>query len=46
MLKYCSNLADSVLRNLVEPKSNHATYGCTGQNSREVAPAVLFDHRT
>lgn len=44
MLKYCSNLMDSVVKSLVEPGPNRTTYGCTGGARWEVAPAALLDH--
>ncbi|RJP26169.1 MAG: flagellar protein FlgN [Candidatus Abyssobacteria bacterium SURF_5] len=44
LLKYCSNLMDSVLKNLVEPESNRDVYGRTGVKKSAATAAALFDH--
>jgi hypothetical protein len=44
MLKYCSNLMDSVLKDLFEPKAGPSVYSGAGISSRETSAAVLFDH--
>ena len=42
MLKYCANLMDSVLKQLVEPEPRQAVYGRTGEK-RKAASASLLD---
>jgi flagellar biosynthesis/type III secretory pathway chaperone len=43
MLKYCSNLMDSVLRRIVDGEACEPTYGSTGKTTRKPASASLLD---
>jgi hypothetical protein len=43
MLKYSSNLMDSILRRIVDGESFEPTYGSTGKTTRKRASATLLD---
>jgi len=45
MLKYSSNLMDSILRRMVDGESFEPTYGSTGKTTRKRASASLLDQR-
>ncbi len=44
MLKYCANLMDSVLKQLVEPEPRQAVYGRTGEKRKAVSVSLLDRH--